>query len=196
GLHPDRTYRFQNLDELRTALLSQLPARLNAAGVGLRIGAFVVDEALLALQFLIPWTQLGLGSRFIDAATELTWLLVGVVYFGLLEGLWGASLGKLLLRLRVSEADRFEAPGVRRAALRALLVSLTLAVPPLAIGLLPSNAPRLLIQVTATLAGLFALAWPMRPRNGFRGLHDLWTSTRVVQLPWPEPPITYPALSP
>jgi hypothetical protein len=61
---------------------------------------------------------------------------------------------------------------------------------------LPSGAPRLLIQISGTLAALFALAWPMRPRNGFRGLHDLWTSTRVLQLPWPEPPLAYPALVP
>jgi uncharacterized RDD family membrane protein YckC len=191
GLHPDRTYRFQNLDELRHELLSRLPARLNAAGVGLRIGAFLVDESLLALQFLIPWQAV---TRFGEAATELTWLLTSVLYFGVLEGAWGASIGKWLLRLRLSEADRFEAPGTRRAAVRALVVCLALVLPPLAAGLMPRTAPRLLIQVSATLAGLFTLAWPMRPRNGFRGLHDLWTGTRVVQLPWPEPPLTYPAL--
>jgi hypothetical protein len=196
GLHPDRAYRFQNVEELRAALVSQLPARLNAAGVGLRIGAFLVDEAILALQFLIPWTALGVGEPFVGFVTKLTWLLAGVAYFGVFEGLWGASLGKRLLRLRVSESDRFEPPGVRRAALRALVVALVLAVPSLLIGVVPTDAPRLLIQISATLAGLFALAWPMRPRNGFRGLHDLWTSTRVVQLPWPEPPLNYSAVGP
>jgi uncharacterized RDD family membrane protein YckC len=159
--------------------------------LGLRIGAFLIDEALLALQFLFPWELVAA-----DPAMETTWLLTSIAYFAVLEGLWGASLGKRLLRLRVYESEHLEIPGIKHAAFRAALVSLALALPPLVVTFLPSEAPRTLIQISATLGALFALAWPMRRHNGFCGLHDRWGGTRVVQLPWPEPPLTYPARTP
>jgi len=196
GLHADRGRRFQSLDELRLALTREVPARLTSATLGLRVGAWLIDEAVLGFRFLVPWDEvLGVGT-LANIGGFIAWTAISVTYFALSEGYGGASLGKRILRLRVFRGDGLELAGVKRAAWRALLMAMAFAVPRLAITPLPATAPRDLIQAFGTMVGLLALAWPMRPTSGFRGLHEWASGTRVVQLPWPEPPLTFPSLRP
>jgi hypothetical protein len=55
---------------------------------------------------------------------ECVALVTALLYFGLLEGLWGWSLGKRLLRLRVGTVTSNHPPGVRRALLRTAILLL------------------------------------------------------------------------
>src|SRR5262249_28562760 len=58
GLRRDRARRWQNLESMRVALQRQVPSRHAAAGPGLRIGAFMIDQAILSLRLLLPWESL------------------------------------------------------------------------------------------------------------------------------------------
>ena len=112
-----------------------------------------------------------------------------ILYFGLLEGLWGASLGKRALGLRVIGVDR-SAPGLRRGLLRALVYAVLWQgpeqIPIIVFGLegvaaLAETSP--LFRVVLGLlgsAGPVALFSTVRSANGFAALHGLLSRTRVV----------------
>jgi uncharacterized RDD family membrane protein YckC len=108
------------------------------------------------------------------------------VYFGLLEGLWGASVGKALCRLRLVGPDR-NPPGLFKAMARALMFEVLPVLPYwLATGFNPArliagggfNQYALSSTYYLVLALIFSSA---RRRNGFAGWHDLLTGTRVIR---------------
>src|SRR6516165_4821471 len=113
GLDRDRKRRWQDLESFRQALVSLVPARLSLGGLGLRFGAYVIDFALLWLVAYLVHTVVGafignvaqvrLLSRAIDIAVFL-------LYFTILEHVWGCSLGKGLLGLRVCTAHWIDPP--------------------------------------------------------------------------------------
>jgi uncharacterized RDD family membrane protein YckC len=187
GLERDPDRRWRDLAELRQALLPFLPERLAAARISLRVGAVVIDSAVLGLVGgvlalllvpSVPWL-VGLGGVLLN-------LLIEVAYFTWLEGRWGASLGKRLLRLRVVPMGTSDPPGLLRALVRTLLFQLV-AVPWLLLDLtVDRDAVTLLLLLGGWVLGILVLASTMRARNGRRGLHDLLSGTRVVQLPAPE----------
>jgi len=115
----------------------------------------------------------------------LEFICVATLYYALFEGLWGASAGKALCRLRVVGPSR-NAPGFTRAWLRALVY----VVPPLVpywatFGTNPkaymsaSQLTQMLLgfSIYGVIALLFVTA---RRRNGFAAVQDLLTKTRVV----------------
>jgi uncharacterized RDD family membrane protein YckC len=133
-------------------------------------------------------------------------LVPQLLYFGALEGRWGASLGKWLFGIRVVGADRL-APGGWRALARVLLVWVGVSLLPAALFVaLPmenvaSRAAVDLVRLSCGLLGVAILFATARHANGFAGLHDLVTRTRVVRrieastrapLPVPETPIEVP----
>ena len=102
------------------------------AGLRPRFLALVIDLALLVALFL-PVTQLVKGVWIMGAADHrwawglfitdplcLAFLAVMFLYFVLLEGLAGATLGKRLLGLRVIKEDGGK-PGLPKSAARNLL---------------------------------------------------------------------------
>jgi uncharacterized RDD family membrane protein YckC len=138
-----------------------------------RVAANVVDVAFLTL--LVVPIQFGV-SAYLPFTTEsrLATDLLGVVYFVLLEGWYGATLGKMALGLTVIGPEG-GVPGIPRALLRGIVfgasMELYLLFDPNVAGVLN------LTWMLATLA-LFVTA---RRRNGFSGLHDLLSRTRVVR---------------
>ena len=102
------------------------------AGLKIRFAALVVDFVILCLVFF-PVTRIVKGV-WIMSATDHLWgygwivtdplclifLVVIVVYFVLLEGLFGGTIGKKLLHLRVVGVDG-NTPGLGRALVRNLL---------------------------------------------------------------------------
>jgi uncharacterized RDD family membrane protein YckC len=109
-----------------------------------------------------------------------------LVYYGVSEGIWGASAGKRICRLRVTRLDRTR-PGLPRSFLRAfILTNIPVLVwlagwlnTPVAV-----TEPSFFLWATfASFASLltrgliFATA---RRHNGFAGIHDLASGTRVV----------------
>ncbi|MBI5387007.1 MAG: protein kinase [Verrucomicrobia bacterium] len=191
--------RFANYDELRQALAPFSSAALVPAPLGLRFLAGAVDMLLVcAAGMTVNLLAFGGFMAFMDAATfrspkVLFWMVTAFVamllYYALLEGIRGASLGKAICRLRVVDADR-NPPGVWKALVRAVFFVVLPGLPywvsfgfdPVAFMQTSSNLVRhgvsLLYYVVLGL--LFCTA---RRRNGFAAIQDLLTRTRVIRKP-------------
>ncbi len=209
GLERDRGRRWANLEEFRQALLPFAPGRLPAAGRVPRLAAFLLDCLLLSVLGgggTLLWIWLTRGGLWGFVAADranaadfaaLEWLhLVGVAlwiaYFGILEGVWGASLGKWLFDVRVATPAGYDPPGVPRALLRVAVLEAvlflgshleflfqTLSSAPLG----PETAPtdwRIYTIFGGYLLGITALLAGMRSRNGWRGLHEWASGTRTI----------------
>ena len=138
GLYKDRVHRHQSYDDLRRALLPYSSQRLLPAPVYSRIVASLVDEALYSLPLLLAMPAAFAPSMDLlshAAVARLTGVGgASLIYFGLLEGIWGASVGKMLLGIRVVRVSQ-GAVGVQRALLRVFLSSGAVFLVPLALGL-------------------------------------------------------------
>ena len=200
GLERDPGRRWRSLQEFHDALVPFVPDRLSIAGIGLRVGAFAVD---LGLAYLVSWAMFGLvvlyyraqmmpTYRFYAQQGELlgwTERILWFLYFSILEGLGGASLGKWLAGLRVSRVDRGGPPGLVRGLVRASVFYLLTELPAdLADELRPPiQGPRMLLEFwvyerAIRGLGLLALIATMRQRSGFRGPHEWLSGTRVVRI--------------
>jgi uncharacterized RDD family membrane protein YckC len=196
GLERQRERRWRSLAEMRAALLPVVPGRLSIGGMGVRVGAYLIDYLVLGilttivnlgvLRLLGPASAAGLPSL-------LASLAVWVAYFTLLEGRWGCSLGKRLLRLRVCRKTGSQPPGVVLAFPRILCFYLLdhlgtlwiflvlrfggLEADPATLGL------AILLFYPLQVLGIGLMMCTMRARNGYRGLHEWLSGTRVVSLP-------------
>ena len=196
-LEKQPAHRFRNYGELRQALAPFASTAPTPATLGWRVLAYVIDMALWsAVSAPLGYLLITNMGSLTDPATYQSPLYVACVlggvalwitYWALTEGLRGASLGKAVCRLRVVGPGR-SVPGVPRALLRAAIF-VVLPVLPLWIylGFDPGKAVTLGTQAGSMAAGfsqfvllalLFATA---RRRNGFAGLHDLASRTRVIR---------------
>jgi uncharacterized RDD family membrane protein YckC len=192
-LAKSREKRYQTYELARAALLPFSSRGLSAAGPGRRFGAIVTDF-LLFLPLGLALSGVSLAQAFSGRMALAGALLpaLQLVYFTLTEGLWGASLGKRLFGLRVTTADG-TAPALARVALRTL-VFLALYVGPglvfqvvTAAGVDLGGRPALQFgPALLQFAGIGAIVFTMRARNGFAGLHELASGTRVMLLASPE----------
>ncbi len=186
GLERDRDDRWRDLEEFRQALLPFAPGRLAPAGPGPRLAAFLIDS-LLAIPL---WTLLGiallgvLGFSAFNAPALV--LAVQLLPVALLEGIWGWSPGKGLLRLRVVTAGGTDPPGLARGLVRTLTFYGFSILAHAIAALLDPRALATLLAEAAELVGFLLPLVSMRARNGYRGLHEFASGTRVVRLPWPE----------
>lgn len=186
GLQRDREKRWQSLEEMRAALARLVPREPSAASLGLRLGAILIDEAILSLRLLLPLEWITHRNEYHALVVYGIHLVIGFAYFTVMDGLWGYTPGKRILRLQVARVERLEPPGLRRSALRTGVLVLALMVPQ-GVMWLPLDEGGLLVGQAIMLSlALVAVVWPMRRQNGFRGLHELLSGTRTVQLPWPE----------
>ena len=195
--------RFQSVAELRQALLPFASTGTGLASLGRRLAAYMLDEALLALvlgAMVVPALVVGLEPGFLPSASA-RWSgflvsLLAVAYFGVAEGIWGCTVGKLVLGLRVAGPNGMRA-GLWRGLWRACLLPggcglgvwlSMLSTEALAKGALSEAVGgwnELVWSFARYLPGLACLV-TMRQRNGFRGLHELASATRVVRLRQPE----------
>jgi len=189
--------RFSDYGQLREALLPFASTTPVPATLRLRLLAGFADWWLLiGVTTLIGFALSGdwgrvLGPHSLRDPFSLLLMLVGtavwLAYYSLLEGLSGASLGKILFRLRVVGPDH-SAPGMPRAALRTFLFCILPYVPVHLFQLLDKQAlakaavtwPTAVVFYSplALMALMFATA---RSRNGMSGLHDLLTGLRVIR---------------
>jgi uncharacterized RDD family membrane protein YckC len=191
--------RPQSYGQLSKLLLPYGSASPPPAPLGLRMLAVIIDALilrvagnLLPLLILMQWRQ----QMFTSALEWLAWtgahLLLVVAYFGVSEAVWSASPGKMVVGLRVVRTGG-QPLGIGRSLARAFLFclsvapsgSLWIALWPSELGIaaLTTGGPAFLAMAGAGAGGacgigiLFSTA---RRRNGFAGLHDLATQTRVV----------------
>jgi hypothetical protein len=189
--------RFRNYARLRDALLPYGSAAPTPATLGLRWPAFLIDVILLgcaALSVALVWTPYrdAMLHPEVYNSTPLFYIYGGTIsvtlkllYFAVLEGLWGASLGKRICRLRVVGPNR-GLPGVPRALLRAVILEFPYILLFVwhSFHLHSAQASSLnvlgLYSCRVIQALLFSTA---RRRNGFAAVHDLLTRTRVIRKP-------------
>lgn len=187
--------RFKHYRDLARALTPYSSAAPTPATLGLRFLAGLLDFFLLNLVVMTIWLPL-MGSpmefmdpSFVRSPRALLAMLAGVIfsvlYYALTEGIWGATAGKALCRLRVVGAGN-NPPGIPRALLRA---GFYVVLPMLPYWLIYGSNPRAYLGssfATQYLLGIsfyFVLALlfsTMRRRNGFAAVHDLVTKTRVI----------------
>lgn len=203
GLERQRDRRWRNLEALRTALVPFMPSRLSMGGMGIRLAAYVIDfvvmAPLTALFVFLTFVALGTaGGASIELwLTQLLPLVFWSLYYAVLEGKWGCSLGKRWLGLRVCRRSGSEPPGVARALVRTLLWQGCLSGPSLVYTYLcptemaAANPLLALWSPVALVAGVLLVLCTMRARNGYRGPYEFLSGTRVVQLPWLTKPRTY-----
>lgn len=188
-LQKQPTDRFKDYAELRKPLLPFTSAAPTPATLGLRWVAHFMDGLLLTwlvsvIQFsLIDLDQLTDPQRMRGPQVLLMTLgiyLFRILYFAIPEGLWGLTPGRVLCRVRVVGPDR-TAPGIGRALVRATIFCILPAVPPWIVYLAGFNSPAISIAASVLswviFLGLFATA---RRRNGYAGLHELASGTRVI----------------
>lgn len=213
GLETDPDKRWPDLDSFREALVSLQPAPLTRDALGRRALAAVFDALLLVLAgVLLSWlcTRLlmpPLPTRSQEILIRLfgqgVTFLIAVFYFAITEHVGGCSPGKRLLRLRVCGQRSDDPPAAGPALRRSLTYCLLLGFGPIAASLVlwatadaqltrgewEETISRLgwFIPAVWLVAGDILIVAPMRRGNGYRGLHELVSGTRVVQLPWPRP---------
>ncbi len=185
-LQKQPTDRFRDYAELRRALQPFASASPTPATLGLRWLAYVVDYLLLAwMVAAIQFSLLDIDAltdpqqRGAQAIVMLACLALWLGYYAIPEGLWGLTPGRALCRLRVVGPDG-TAPGIARALLRA------------AIFIIPANFPMWARHFAVPDGGVSyvvaALSWGIflglfvtaRRRNGYAGLHELASRTRVI----------------
>jgi uncharacterized RDD family membrane protein YckC len=184
---PDR--RWPDMEAFRAAILPFMPDQLTIADMGLRVGAYLIDNILVSVPAGVCVAVLiGLLPDSIRRMVKIdsSWvqfLLISFLvaaYFTVCEGLWGATLGKAALGLRVYPATGYGPPGLARALLRFLVFAISLEAVRVLLHFHDDSLPWLFLF--GGYPGLVAIALPMRRRNGFRGLHEFLSGTRVVRL--------------
>jgi eukaryotic-like serine/threonine-protein kinase len=188
GLERDRERRYPDLDALRQALVRLTPERLTADGMLWRAGAGVIDLCLFG--FVISrGVQAGLSTFASDDSVALRALrgslnlALFAVYFLILERVFGGSAGKLLLGLRVCAGRSVDLPGWSAAAVRSV-VFVAVVFGGMFVTLLVDerdHSLRELMGDAALVGGTILIASTMRPRNGYRGLHEVLSGTRTVR---------------
>lgn len=107
----------------------------NLASLSSRVRAFLVDSVLVALvlvalEFALPsvasildLSPSDLGGRPLGVVLAAFLLVPGIqaVYFGTLESLWGQSVGKRVIGLRVVDISSRRSPPIGRTLVRNIL---------------------------------------------------------------------------
>jgi uncharacterized RDD family membrane protein YckC len=188
--------RPQSYAHLTRQLLPYGSASRTPAPPGLRVLAVALDTLFvravggaLPLFVLAQQQQRVFASRLEWFAFLIAHLVLVLAYFGVTEGVWSASPGKMIVGLRVVSTGR-QPIGLKRSLARAFLLFLSvfpagaawIALLPIELGAAAWTAslPSYLASAGAGLAGLGILFSKARRANGFAGLHELATETTVV----------------
>jgi eukaryotic-like serine/threonine-protein kinase len=192
--------RYATYAALRSALEPFRSASVTPGPLGRRFLAGFVDSYAARVPVMPLNMYLGARGLELTSLNTVLWSLVpglicAIVYYTILEGRFGWSVGKLIFNLRV--VDRAEtAPGYRRALVRTLvflLPSHIFAITMTAILLPLSATGNTLDARTQALVAVFMFGVAMlifavqfstvRRRNGYAALQDLASGTRVVLRP-------------
>jgi eukaryotic-like serine/threonine-protein kinase len=185
--------RFQSYAALAAALEPHASWSPTPATLGRRFVAGAIDHLIILVPTLAAWFALftwwfaPLDAWMMLAQLACT-LAIVVPYFGVCENRWGAAIGKALMGLTVVDAagspPRARATFVRSCVFVSPRVAITLAWIPFAteIEALMRAWPALASYGSLVAQALVwsVLFWTGRRRNGYAGLHDLASGTRVV----------------
>jgi hypothetical protein len=191
--------RYASYASLRSALEPFRSASLTPAPLLRRLMAGAIDGYVAQLPVMPINMYLGAAALDTTDPKTILWSMIpGVIgmiaYFAILEGRFGCGAGKAIFNLRVVDATE-TVPGFRRALLRAAVYALPGQATRMALGyyLAPYaqagvTDPSMQMAVAGVAIGVSLLVFGIefstaRRRNGFAGLHDLASRTRVVVRP-------------
>lgn len=183
----DRGKRHSSYEALRSDLLPYSSSGLGPVTMARRFGAFALDYLLLYPIHLMT-SPLGLKAFQDSGATgflgamllpQLTWFL----YFFISEKCLGRSVGKWLLGLKVV-ADKGGSLSFAQTLVRTVVFLAFFSFIPSGIGWVELQSGVLtglmaLLAVPAIYASYAVLFVSARRRNGYAGLHELASRTRV-----------------
>jgi len=189
--------RPQTYGALRAELQPLCSTVVEPGGLVGRLAAYVVDETLLTvgnLLLMFGVGQLGFEGTTLDPSSGMSFeslplqlfpMLFMILYYGLFEGLRGATPGKWLVGQRVVAVENLR-PSVRRSTMRASVFILASFLPVQALLAFVGEHPQLvLLAGPLDFAASLALFATIRRRNGYRAVHGLLSGTRVIQNPSP-----------
>jgi eukaryotic-like serine/threonine-protein kinase len=172
--------------DLAAALRPFMPSLDQPAKPGLRFLAGTADSVILSVPMMAVYI---LGSRLTAQPMEiLPVLIVGSLYAFTFESLWSATLGAMLLRVRVRAVDGARAPWWRiliRTGFSAAVGSLPILYERIAQAAgygvwLHSHASLFAVLASmSTLAITAAMFLTARSENGYASLYDIISGTRV-----------------
>ena len=195
--------RYSDYAALRNALLPFSSKEPEPASLTVRASAGWIDYLIA---FLIPYVilMLSIGNEefhfrlFMDrtlysARYHIAFLSLGFLYFSIVEGIWGAGIGKRLKGLRVVRTNG-RPPGVGRALIRILIPILCIEgvrIPLLLASISATHIndltiPEIVIYSAATTLCPWIpvlLSFIARRENGFATVWDRASGTRVVVKP-------------
>jgi hypothetical protein len=192
--------RYADYTALRNALLPFSSKEPEPASILVRASAAWVDYLIaflppyVTLMFLVGAEQLivqPLVERTLYSFRYYFMLLgFGFLYFGIVEGFWGAGFGKYLKGLRVVRTNA-RRPGIGRALIRILIpIGCVEGVRMPIMMALISDADWTGLQTAMFVLGFIVcgwipvlLAWIARRENGFATVWDLASGTRVLVKP-------------
>ena len=174
--------RPQSYAELADLLRPYVSAHEVPAPLGTRLLAWIADSVILSTTtWLLTSSAWTVGVTLGSATTLLrlaawSWL-APVIYYLVLEGGWGASLGKRLMGLRVTSetGDRWW--------LRVGLRTAVFHVPTVIYFMGATKGPTVsgVVYTALSLLLTILLFSTARRGNGWTGVHELLSRTRVVQ---------------
>lgn len=151
-LEKDPAKRFQDLEQLKLALLPFATQRESIAEIGRRLAAYMIDQCLIQIVFtlvtfistfglIIYWQAWGgvapgrgvqeklngIMPTMVFWGGTTSWL-VSMLYYAIFEGNFGRGLGKRLMGLRVVNREG-RRPGFWRAWLRSFIVPGCIGIP-------------------------------------------------------------------
>jgi len=205
-LEKDPAQRFETLDQLKTALQPFASGGTNVASVGRRLAALIVDSAILNLVIgfaTITWSMV-VSAKILSSggfedlvsqseSDKIAWAVgltlvtgfLGFLYYTMFDARSGQTVGKKLMRLRTVAMDGGRV-GWKRALRRNIVFLAASLVPGVVVAVLTVNQQGSSTHILWTQLPLvvsMGLALSMRSTNGFRGLHEFASGTRVVPIP-------------
>ena len=194
----DPAQRFQSHAAMRDALRAFVGQETKAASPWRRFLAYMADSwvvSLVNIPVMAIWTQFDPMAtqpipdqpwRLHSPGMMLSMSAAGFLYFLLAEGLFGRTVGKWITGQSLAVVGD-SSHVVRLRMLRAAVWWTPSLLSGLS-GLFLGGAPAWLSLSLGTglqLGGSLAMLLTMRPRNGWRGLHEFASRTRVVAEPLP-----------
>jgi uncharacterized RDD family membrane protein YckC len=192
--------RYADYRALRNALLPFSSKEPEPASMKLRASAGWIDYLIAFLPPYVIMMLLVGGEKLLfephlertlySARYYILLFSLGFLYFGVVEGIWGAGLGKRLKGLRVVRADR-RPVGIGRALIRIIIpIGCIEGVRvPLMLATLPDadwTGPQIVwFVVAANICAWIPVLLTVRARreNAFATVWDLVSGTRVVVTP-------------
>ena len=192
--------RYADYTALRNALLPFSSKEPEPASMKIRVSTGWVDYLIafcipyVALMILVGPEKLLMGplieGTLYSARYHIVLVSFGFLYFSIVEGIWGAGLGKRLKGLRVVRTDGRQ-PGIARALLRILIpigCFEAFRIPIMLATISDTGWTGLqttMLIVTANVAVWIPVLLTLiaRRENGFATVWDLASGTRVIVKP-------------